>query len=256
MPSGGCEIETGDAGRLRSLCRQPRHRRLHPDRPRRRCARPRPAWSVESLRRGRDVHRHAETVDAGACAPTLKGQRPLVVWLTGLPGSGKSTIANLVERKLAALGRQTMLLDGDNLRQGLNADLGFDRAGAHRERAARRRGRQADGRCRPDRDRGAGLALPGRPHARRGAAARGAASSRSSSMRRSRSAASATPRASMPRPSSGKIVRPHRPRPGLRAARGSGAGAEYNGNLAGGGGRPHRQAGRRPRIARSRTRRR
>jgi bifunctional enzyme CysN/CysC len=48
------------------------------------------------------------------------------VWLTGLPGSGKSTIANIVERKLVALGRQTMLLDGDNLRQGLNADLGFD----------------------------------------------------------------------------------------------------------------------------------
>ena len=51
------------------------------------------------------------------------------MWLTGLPGSGKSTIANIVESKLAALGRQTMLLDGDNLRQGLNADLGFDAAG-------------------------------------------------------------------------------------------------------------------------------
>ena len=58
----------------------------------------------------------------------MKAQRALVLWLTGLPGSGKSTIANLVERKLAALGRQTMLLDGDNLRQGLNADLGFDAA--------------------------------------------------------------------------------------------------------------------------------
>ena len=58
-----------------------------------------------------------------------KGQQPLVVWLTGLPGSGKSTIANIVESKLVALGRQTMLLDGDNLRQGLNADLGFDAAG-------------------------------------------------------------------------------------------------------------------------------
>ena len=52
----------------------------------------------------------------------------MVVWLTGLPGSGKSTIANLVERKLAALGRQTMVLDGDNVRMGLNSDLGFDSA--------------------------------------------------------------------------------------------------------------------------------
>jgi len=51
------------------------------------------------------------------------------VWFTGLSGSGKSTVANLVERKLAMLGKQTMLLDGDNLRQGLNADLGFDPAG-------------------------------------------------------------------------------------------------------------------------------
>ncbi|OFW99230.1 MAG: adenylyl-sulfate kinase, partial [Alphaproteobacteria bacterium RIFCSPHIGHO2_12_FULL_66_14] len=49
-------------------------------------------------------------------------------WFTGLPGSGKSTIANIVERRLVAEGRQTMLLDGDNLRQGLNADLGFDAA--------------------------------------------------------------------------------------------------------------------------------
>jgi len=84
--------------------------------------------AVESLDAGRDVHRHAETVTPGLRAE-LKAQRPLVVWLTGLPGSGKSTIANLVERKLATLGRQTMLLDGDNLRQGLNADLGFDPAG-------------------------------------------------------------------------------------------------------------------------------
>jgi bifunctional enzyme CysN/CysC len=84
--------------------------------------------AVESLDAARDVHRHAETVTP-ALRAELKAQRSLVVWLTGLPGSGKSTIANLVERKLAALGRQTMLLDGDNLRQGLNADLGFDPAG-------------------------------------------------------------------------------------------------------------------------------
>jgi bifunctional enzyme CysN/CysC len=58
----------------------------------------------------------------------MKGQRPLVLWLTGLPGAGKSTIADLVERKLIEHGRQTMLLDGDNLRQGINSDLGFDSA--------------------------------------------------------------------------------------------------------------------------------
>lgn len=50
------------------------------------------------------------------------------MWLTGLPGAGESTIANLLERRLAAAGCHTMLLDGDNLRQGLNADLGFDAA--------------------------------------------------------------------------------------------------------------------------------
>jgi len=80
---------------------------------------------VESLDRAREVHRHPTDVTPAVRAG-LKGQAPLVVWLTGLPGSGKSTIANLVERRLVALGRHTTLLDGDNLRQGLNADLGFD----------------------------------------------------------------------------------------------------------------------------------
>jgi bifunctional enzyme CysN/CysC len=58
----------------------------------------------------------------------LKGQKPVVLWFTGLPASGKSTIANLVERRLAALGRHTMLLDGDNVRHGLSRDLGFSEA--------------------------------------------------------------------------------------------------------------------------------
>ncbi len=58
----------------------------------------------------------------------MKGQRPLVVWFTGLSGSGKSTIANLVERKLHAAGRHTYMLDGDNVRHGLNRDLGFTEA--------------------------------------------------------------------------------------------------------------------------------
>jgi bifunctional enzyme CysN/CysC len=83
--------------------------------------------AIESLDVARDVHRHAETMTTELRA-AMKGHQPLVVWLTGLPGSGKSTIANLAERKLAALGRHAMLLDGDNLRQGLNADLGFDPA--------------------------------------------------------------------------------------------------------------------------------
>ena len=56
---------------------------------------------------------------------TLKAQRPCVLWFTGLSGAGKSTIANLVEKRLAALGRHTYLLDGDNVRHGLNRDLGF-----------------------------------------------------------------------------------------------------------------------------------
>ena len=60
--------------------------------------------------------------------PRLKGQKPAVLWFTGLSGAGKSTIANLVEKKLAARGRHTFLLDGDNVRHGLNRDLGFTEA--------------------------------------------------------------------------------------------------------------------------------
>ncbi|OLC70276.1 MAG: adenylyl-sulfate kinase, partial [Betaproteobacteria bacterium 13_1_40CM_4_64_4] len=55
----------------------------------------------------------------------IKSQKSCVLWLTGLSGAGKSTIANLVEKKLHALGRHTYLLDGDNVRHGLNKDLGF-----------------------------------------------------------------------------------------------------------------------------------
>ena len=74
-----------------------------------------------------NVHLHGFDLDSTTRA-AQKHQRPLVLWFTGLPGSGKSTIANLVERKLTARGRHTMLIDGDGLRHGLNADLGFDAA--------------------------------------------------------------------------------------------------------------------------------
>jgi bifunctional enzyme CysN/CysC len=77
-----------------------------------------------ALRRSQNVHWQALDVDKAARG-ALKGQRGRVVWLTGLSGSGKSTIANLVEKKLHANGRHTYLLDGDNVRHGLNKDLGF-----------------------------------------------------------------------------------------------------------------------------------
>ncbi len=77
-----------------------------------------------ALRRAHNIHLHALEVNKQARA-ALKGQKPCVLWLTGLSGSGKSTIANLVDRKLHALGRHTYLLDGDNVRHGLNKDLGF-----------------------------------------------------------------------------------------------------------------------------------
>ncbi|HET6950374.1 MAG TPA: sulfate adenylyltransferase subunit CysN [Acidimicrobiales bacterium] len=77
-----------------------------------------------ALRRADNVHWQDIEVDRTAHA-ALKGQRPAVVWLTGISGAGKSTIANLVERKLHAAGRHTYLLDGDNLRHRLNRDLGF-----------------------------------------------------------------------------------------------------------------------------------
>lgn len=63
-------------------------------------------------------------VDKAARA-RLKGQRPCVVWLTGVPAAGKSTIANLLDRRLHSLERHTYVLDGDNIRGGLNRDLGF-----------------------------------------------------------------------------------------------------------------------------------
>jgi bifunctional enzyme CysN/CysC len=77
-----------------------------------------------ALRRSQNVHWQAVDVDKQLRA-RQKGQKACVLWLTGLSGAGKSTIANCVERKLAAAGRHTYLLDGDNVRHGLNKDLGF-----------------------------------------------------------------------------------------------------------------------------------
>jgi bifunctional enzyme CysN/CysC len=77
-----------------------------------------------ALRRADNIHwQHTDVSKVSRAA--LKRQRGQVVWLTGLSGAGKSTIANLVEKRLHALGRHTYLLDGDNVRHGLNKDLGF-----------------------------------------------------------------------------------------------------------------------------------
>ena len=77
-----------------------------------------------ALRRSQNIHWQSVDIDKRARA-AIKGQKACVLWFTGLSGAGKSTIANLVERKLYAMGKHTYLLDGDNVRHGLNKDLGF-----------------------------------------------------------------------------------------------------------------------------------
>jgi bifunctional enzyme CysN/CysC len=79
------------------------------------------------LRRATNIHRQSHLVDKASRA-ALKLQNPCVLWFTGLSGSGKSTIANLVEKALHDRGVHTMILDGDNVRHGLNRDLGFTEA--------------------------------------------------------------------------------------------------------------------------------
>ena len=86
------------------------------------------AGMITGIRASRgDVYWQRLDVDKNARA-ALKGQKPAVLWFTGLSGAGKSTIANLVEKRLLALGRHSMTLDGDNVRHGLNRDLGFSEA--------------------------------------------------------------------------------------------------------------------------------
>ena len=82
---------------------------------------------LHPLRRAENVHWQTETVGRETRV-AIKGHGPKVIWFTGLSGSGKSTIANALESRLNAMGRHTMLLDGDNIRHGLNRDLGFTEA--------------------------------------------------------------------------------------------------------------------------------
>ena len=77
-----------------------------------------------ALRRATNIHWQKQAVDKAARA-ALNGQQPACLWFTGLSGSGKSTIANGLEKRLHAMGRHTYMLDGDNVRHGLNRDLGF-----------------------------------------------------------------------------------------------------------------------------------
>ena len=111
-------------------------------------------WHPHSIT-GRDRARH-------------NAQRPFVVWFTGLSGSGKSTLAGALEERLFAQGHRCYLLDGDNIRHGLNKDLGFGDPGTLRRADERRR--LADSRCQRRGQRGSkeisAATGPGRPSAR------------------------------------------------------------------------------------------
>ena len=169
------------------------------------------------LRRATNIHRQGFSVGKLDRA-RIKHQKPAVLWFTGLSGSGKSTIANLVEARLYAHGVHTILLDGDNVRHGLNKDLGFTEV--DRVENIRRVGEVAKLMTE------AGLIVlcsfisPFRAERRLRArtARRTANSSRFSSIRRSRIASRAIPRASTRRAIAGEIENFHRHRSELRAA--------------------------------------
>ena len=114
---------------------------------------------AHGLRRATNVHRHGYAVTRESHA-ALKHQKPAVLWFTGLSGAGKSTIANIVESQLHARGVHTAMLDGDNVRHGLNKDLGF--TAADRVENIRRvaRSRATDDRLRPDRPDLVHIAVP------------------------------------------------------------------------------------------------
>ena len=204
------------AGAVRPVRREPRHGRLHPHRPvhqRHRRRRPAALRAAPGRQRALAGRRVDKTARAGQ-----NGQQPAVVWFTGLSGAGKSTIANIVEQKLHALGVHTYLLDGDNVRHGLNHDLGFtdaDRVENIRRVAevaradGRRRARSCS--CRSSRRSAPSGAWPATPSTT-------ASSSRCSSTRRSRSPRSATEgplRQGPPR----RADQLHRHRLALRSAR-------------------------------------
>ncbi len=107
------------------------------------------------LRRASNVHWQAVDVHKESRA-TQKHQQAKILWFTGLSGSGKSTIANLVEKKLHAMGKHTYLLDGDNVRHGLNKDLGFTDADRVEKHPPRWRSIKLNGGCGPH--------CPNRPH--------------------------------------------------------------------------------------------
>jgi bifunctional enzyme CysN/CysC len=95
------------------------------------------------LRRGTNVHRQALLVGKAERA-ALKKQKPVIVWFTGLSGAGKSTIANIVEQRLTMEGHHTTMLDGDNVRHGLNRDLGFTGRQSRKHSASWRSGEAYD----------------------------------------------------------------------------------------------------------------
>ena len=196
---------------------------------------------AHGLRRATNVHRQGSTVGREAHA-ALKHQKPAILWFTGLSGAGKSTIANLVEARLHARGVHTALLDGDNVRHGLNKDLGF--TAADRVENIRRVGEVA--RLMTD----AGLIVlcsfisPFRAERQTGARHRsGRRVPRDFRRRAARDGRRPRPQGPLQAGAGRRDQELHRRRPALRSARGAGARLEFRRGAAGGARRPrHRRA--------------